>query len=52
MIVLHAKKGEHPKVMDKLKQLLKIAHKVTQNESRDTLSYVLDQVPHNHILPL
>ena len=44
MIVLYAQKGKNEEVRSSINKLLKISHRVTQNDSRDTLNYVLDQV--------
>ncbi len=44
MVILYAQKGKEEESRNKLKQLLKICHKVTQNDSRDTLNYILDQL--------
>jgi len=44
MIVIYGQKGNIEQVRNKLKSLLKLCPKVAQNEARDTLSYVLDQL--------
>eukprot|EP00826_Nyctotherus_ovalis_P063769 TRINITY_DN9352_c0_g4_i4.p1 TRINITY_DN9352_c0_g4~~TRINITY_DN9352_c0_g4_i4.p1 ORF type:complete len:443 (-),score=181.64 TRINITY_DN9352_c0_g4_i4:149-1477(-) len=44
IIVLNAQRKEIGESRSRLKRLLKICHKVAQNEARDTLSYILDQL--------
>lgn len=44
IIMIYGQKKNIEEVRSKLKRLLKICHKVAQNEARDTLSNILDQV--------
>eukprot|EP00831_Metopus_contortus_P047454 TRINITY_DN382_c0_g1_i4.p1 TRINITY_DN382_c0_g1~~TRINITY_DN382_c0_g1_i4.p1 ORF type:complete len:453 (-),score=102.47 TRINITY_DN382_c0_g1_i4:42-1400(-) len=47
IIVIHAKRNEMTEVMSKTRTLLKLCNKVSPNDSRDAVSYVLDQLSRN-----